>query len=105
MSKDQFWEDLKEVNTKYLFAGAATHWESLDKAAFHAYAVLQIAEHGDLRLLKIRDPWGRHQDDGPWTYSFSEWTAELVEKLKYDFKDPGVSSILCSKSTGLTRLP
>ncbi|GAB7347639.1 hypothetical protein MBLNU459_g4508t1 [Dothideomycetes sp. NU459] len=90
LDKNKFWEEMKEVNTKYLFAGGARHWERNGKSANHAYAVLQTAEHGDLRLLKIRDPWGRHQDDGPWNHKFSEWTADLVERLKYDFKDPGV---------------
>lgn len=91
MSKDLFWEDMTKVNTRYLFSGSARHWEGLGKSACHAYAVLQAMEVGDHKLVKVRDPWGRHQNDGPWTYKFSEWTSELVEKLKYDFKDPGVS--------------
>lgn len=54
-------------------------------------AVLQVAEHGDLRLLKLRDPWGKHQDDGPWMHKFTEWSSELVDKIGHNFKDPGVS--------------
>lgn len=54
-------------------------------------AVLQVAEHDDLKLLKLRDPWGKHQDDGPWMHKFTGWSSELVDKLGHDFKDPGVS--------------
>lgn len=81
---------MKAANETSLYAGAAKHYERGGKVAHHAYAVLQVAEYGTLKLLKLRDPWGRHQDDGPWMHKFTEWTSELVDALSYNFKDPGV---------------
>lgn len=97
LDKSRFWEEMKTAaNDTYLYAGGADHYKRYGKSAQHAYAVLQVAEHGDLKLLKMRDPWGEHQENGPWTYRFTEWTSELVSKLGDDFKDPGVSHALWS---------
>lgn len=56
-----------------------------------------------LSLLKIstetlltygRNPWGNNKSaenfNGPFNHKFEEWNAELVEQLKFDFRDPGV---------------
>lgn len=41
-----------------------------------------------------RNPWGNNKSmenfDGPFNHKFEEWNAELVEQLKFDFRDPGV---------------
>lgn len=91
LDKKRFWEELKTVNDVYLFAGGAKHYDRGGKTSQHAYAVLQVVEYGELKLLKLRDPWGKHQDDGPWMHKFTEWSSDMVEKLGATFKDPGVS--------------
>jgi hypothetical protein len=44
--------------------------------------------------MYARNPWGNNKNtenfDGPFNHKFEEWTAELVEQLRFDFKDPGV---------------
>ena len=116
MNKSLLWEQLMQVNDTYLFAGGAFHYKEAGSFGKHAYAVLQAVEHKKLRLLKIRyapsflpiflplssptlltyirNPWGNNKStenfDGPFNHKFEEWNAELVEQLKFDFKDPGV---------------
>jgi hypothetical protein len=112
MDKSLLWEQLMQVNDTYLFAGGAFHYKEAGSFGKHAYAVLQAVEHKQLRLLKIRyapsfqnipsktllitirNPWGNNKNtenfDGPFNHKFEEWNAELVEQLKFDFKDPGV---------------
>jgi hypothetical protein len=116
MDKSLLWEQLMQVNDTYLFAGGAFHYKEAGSFGKHAYAVLQAVEHKELRLLKIRyapsflpillplssptlltyirNPWGNNKStenfDGPFNHKFEEWNAELVEQLKFDFKDPGV---------------
>jgi hypothetical protein len=59
LDKDRFWrEQLLEVNKKYLFGGGSTPTGSKGFVGGHAYAVLEAWEEGDLRLLKLRNPWG-----------------------------------------------
>ncbi|KAI5261539.1 cysteine proteinase [Aureobasidium subglaciale] len=94
MDKSRLWEQLMRVNDTYLFAGGAFHYKEAGSFGKHAYAMLQAVEHKELRLLKIRNPWGNNKNtdnfDGPFNHKFEEWNAELVEQLKFDFKDPGV---------------
>ncbi|KAG9567288.1 cysteine proteinase, partial [Aureobasidium melanogenum] len=94
LDKSLLWKQLMQVNVTYLFSGAAFHYREAGGFGKHAYAVLQAVEHKELRLLKIRNPWGNNKNpdqiDGPFNHKFEEWNAELVEQLKFDFKDPGV---------------
>ncbi|CAD0083229.1 unnamed protein product, partial [Aureobasidium vineae] len=94
LDKSLLWKQLMQVNDTYLFSGGAFHYREAGSFGKHAYAVLQAVEHKELRLLKIRNPWGNNKNpdnfDGPFNHKFEEWNAELVEQLKFDFKDPGV---------------
>lgn len=56
----------------------------------HAYAVLQAWEEGDLRLLKIRNPWGDGEWEGDWADGSKLWTPSMMEKLQHTFGDDGV---------------
>lgn len=53
--------------------------------------------HGEATKTSLtdnRNPWGNNKStenfDGPFNHKFEEWNAELVEQLKFDFRDPGV---------------
>ncbi|KAJ2910687.1 cysteine protease [Coemansia aciculifera] len=51
----------------------------------HAYAVLDVREAGEHRLLKVKNPWSSLR----WTGKFSHadktaWTVALMEQLEYD---------------------
>jgi len=58
MDKARFWKDqLSQVNEKYLFGGGSKPCGGKGVIGSHAYAVLQAWEEGDLKLLKLRNPW------------------------------------------------
>ncbi|KAF1817906.1 cysteine proteinase, partial [Dissoconium aciculare CBS 342.82] len=91
MDKDRFWkEQLMEVNKKYLF-GCSSHL-AFRKGIYetHAYVVLQAWEEGDLKLVKIRNPWGEREWMGDWSDGDKLWTAEMMTKLNHTFGDDGV---------------
>jgi calpain-15 len=44
----------------------------------HAYSLLSVHQlDGDIRLLKIRNPWGSNEWTGDWSDSSDKWTPEL----------------------------
>lgn len=82
MDKERFWkEQLSMVNTKYLFGGSSKPSGGRGFVGGHAYAVLQTWEEDDLRLLKLRNPWGEVEWDGDWSDGSKLWTADMMIKL------------------------
>ncbi|WPH00465.1 Hypothetical protein R9X50_00329400 [Acrodontium crateriforme] len=91
MDKERFWrEQLSEVNKKYLFGGGSKPTSSKGFIGSHAYAVLEAWEEGDLKLLKLRNPWGEVEWEGDWSDGSKLWTADMMTKLKHTFGDDGV---------------
>ena len=91
MDKDRFWrEQLSQVNEKYLFGGGSKPTASKGFVSSHAYAVLQAWEEGDLKLLKLRNPWGKTEWSGEWSDGSKLWTPEMMQKLDHKFGDDGV---------------
>lgn len=91
MDKDRFWkEQLSRVNQKYLFGGGSKATGSKGFVGGHAYAVLEAWEEGDLKLLKLRNPWGETEWEGDWSDGSKLWTADMMIKLKHTFGDDGV---------------
>ena len=60
----------------------------------HAYSVISVHEfeaHGKLvRLLMMRNPWGRGEWDGAWSDKSDLWTPEISEQLGHTDEDDGV---------------
>ncbi|KAK4556221.1 hypothetical protein LTR86_006918 [Recurvomyces mirabilis] len=91
MDKNRFWKDqLSQVNEKYLFGGGSKAKGSKGVIGGHAYAVMKAYEEGDLRLLKLRNPWGDTEWEGDWSDGSKLWTAEMMTKLGHTFGDDGV---------------
>ncbi|KAK0263864.1 hypothetical protein B0A54_02630 [Friedmanniomyces endolithicus] len=68
MDKDRFWrEQLSQVNENFLFGGGSKRKDSKGVVGGHAYTVLRTFEEGDLRLLQLRNPWGRTEWEGDWS--------------------------------------
>jgi len=51
----------------------------------HAYSLISVHQltykNQPLRLIKIRNPWGRREWNGDWSDSSSIWTPELKEAV------------------------
>ena len=91
MDKDRFWiEQLSQVNKKYLFGGGSKPTSSKGFIGGHAYAVLKTWEEGDLKLLKLRNPWGEVEWEGDWSDGSKLWTPDMMKKLDHTFGDDGV---------------
>lgn len=89
--KDRFWkEQLSQVNEKYLFGGNSKSRSTKGVVANHAYAVLKTWEEGDLKLVKLRNPWGETEWDGDWSDGSKLWTPDMMRKLDHTFGDDGV---------------
>ncbi|RIA96048.1 hypothetical protein C1645_859517 [Glomus cerebriforme] len=53
----------------------------------HAYAVLDIREVNNLRLLLVKNPWSHKRWTGPFSHlDRVNWTSELMEILDYDIE-------------------
>ncbi|KAK5691755.1 hypothetical protein LTR17_025575 [Elasticomyces elasticus] len=91
LDKDRFWtEQLSLVNDKYLFGGGSQITGHKGVIGGHAYAVLQAWEESDLRLLKLRNPWGETEWEGDWSDGSKLWTPTMMTKLGHTFGDDGV---------------
>jgi calpain-15 len=55
----------------------------------HAYSLIGCKEHNGIRLLNIRNPWGKFEWGGAWSDDSEEWTKEMIEVFKpsFDIKD------------------
>lgn len=66
------------------------HLATMGLVGSHAYAVLQAWEGDNLRLLKIRNPWGDCEWEGDWADGSKLWTPTMMEKLQHTFGDDGI---------------
>lgn len=55
----------------------------------HAYSVLKAREIDGVRLVLLKNPWGKHEWKGAWSDGSKEWTAEWLQKLDHKFGDDG----------------
>jgi calpain-15 len=57
----------------------------------HAYSIIQAKhyEEEDIKLLNIRNPWGKFEWDGAWSDDSDLWTEEMIEFFNpvFDSKD------------------
>ncbi|KAL9031333.1 MAG: hypothetical protein Q9196_000623 [Gyalolechia fulgens] len=101
---DQFWsEEIMKVNDEFLF-GCATgrfdKWQGSLSAEepgarrgvirMHAYSLQEAREVKGERLLRIRNPWGDTEWQGPWSDGSEQWTPEWMELLNHRFGDDGM---------------
>ena len=82
------WEKLMEaMRRKWV---VCTNTEDIEKAdelglvTFHAYALIQIYEcRNNIRLLKLRNPWGNQEWKGDYSHASEKWTEDLKKEVKY----------------------
>eukprot|EP00163_Fabomonas_tropica_P002696 TRINITY_DN1208_c0_g1_i3.p1 TRINITY_DN1208_c0_g1~~TRINITY_DN1208_c0_g1_i3.p1 ORF type:complete len:485 (+),score=113.83 TRINITY_DN1208_c0_g1_i3:1143-2597(+) len=73
--------------------------------ANHAYGILQVAQVGPNRLVRVRNPWGQTEWRGAWSDHSPEWTDAYLQQLNYSFGDDGTFWMsfddLCNEFTKL----
>ena len=55
----------------------------------HAYSIIQAKEGLGVKLLNIRNPWGRYEWDGDYSDNSDKWTDEMIDEFKpvFDVND------------------
>jgi len=92
---------LKAESRQYVMTcGAGEFWTSTGVnekgiVASHAYSLLAAYDEVDaygrpVKLVKLRNPWGQTEWNGPWSDSSSNWTPELKKRLHIENKNDGV---------------
>ncbi|KAF2761112.1 cysteine proteinase, partial [Pseudovirgaria hyperparasitica] len=96
LDKDKLWSELTQVNKDFLFGCGSRYGRDSDPrddegfVRGHAYSVLEAREVNELRLLKIRNPWGETEWNGAWSDGSKEWTPEMMKELGHTFGDDGI---------------
>ena len=55
----------------------------------HAYAVIGLYEEPELRLIRLRNPWGTGEWQGDWGDGSDKWTRFYKERLQWTEEDDG----------------
>jgi hypothetical protein len=92
---DSFWERLSTFHRAgYLLAcGSNAGRDTHDDGGIfmgHAYAILRLYCEDDLRLIELRNPWGRGEWRGDWSDKSPLWTKRLRTVLNVSDVDDGV---------------
>ncbi|CAO1597197.1 MAG: hypothetical protein LQ349_000117 [Xanthoria aureola] len=104
LDTDSFWTDqIMKVNDEFLFGCATGRFDKWQGSAdaeqkgarkgvirMHAYSVMEAREVKGERLLRIRNPWGDTEWQGPWSDGSEQWTPEWMKLLNHRFGDDGM---------------
>ncbi|KAL4733165.1 hypothetical protein BDV11DRAFT_95405 [Aspergillus similis] len=104
LDKDKFWnEELMQVNKEFLFGcgtGLYSNWLTpnhrgppRDRKGIsenHSYSIMDVKEIDGVRLVKLRNPWGKKEWNGAWSDGSEQWTPQWMEKLNHKFGNDGV---------------
>ncbi|KAK4177867.1 putative calpain-1 catalytic subunit [Triangularia setosa] len=95
LDKDAFWNnELMKVNQDFLFGCSTGHMargygSRRGIVERHAYSVMRAVEIDGVRLVMLKNPWGKGEWRGAWSDGSKEWTPEWLTKLNHKFGDDG----------------
>ena len=88
---EDIFEKILEADSKNWCIASGTgdsgeNLEDLGLVAGHAYGIISAAtvedaDGNEVKLLKMRNPWGKFEWNGDWGDSSDKWTPELREQL------------------------
>jgi len=96
LKPEALWEKLMACKEKgFIMGTACVALEARNRglSAPHAYGILDMREISkDLRLLKLRNPWGQDKWDGHWGTHSNKWVdrEDLKRMLRPEREDAGV---------------
>ena len=56
----------------------------------HAYTVISVHEAEGIKLMRVRNPWGKHEWKGDYSDHSPLWTESLKKELGWIDKDDGM---------------
>jgi len=90
ISVDDCWEQLKEADEQNFLLAAYNANNKFDDGSDngivpgHAYSLISVHEEDEgLRLVKLRNPWGKGEWKGDYSDDSDKWTDELKEKVGF----------------------
>jgi len=99
---EEIWKEISAGEQKdyVMTCGSGDFFEGADLmgsaglVGSHAYALLAATtirdKYGrDVRLVKLRNPWGQGEWTGAWSDKSSEWTPELKRQVQFEDRDDG----------------
>ena len=97
-NKDLIWDKMKKYQSLNFCMTAGTSGDSMNEevglSPGHAYTIYGIEEFNhngeNVRLIKLRNPWGSGEYNGDWSDSSSLWTPELRKKYNSIEKNDGI---------------
>mmetsp|Transcript_29611 Transcript_29611/g.27061 ORF Transcript_29611/g.27061 Transcript_29611/m.27061 type:complete len:185 (-) Transcript_29611:927-1481(-) len=86
--EDTLWDIVMDADSKNHFMGACTSKGKVSKAkdglvGAHVYSILGAYEVGKIRLLKMRNPWGKVEWKGDYSDDSDKWTDDLKEEVGF----------------------
>lgn len=97
-NKEKFWAELRKFDQREYLMMAASSGEGEEKTqagiiSGHAYSLISIHEFAhegkQVRLLKLRNPWGKGEWTGDWSDKSELWTPELRQTIGCTIEDDG----------------
>jgi hypothetical protein len=67
-------------------AGSDTHKSASNIVLGHAYSILRVAEHGSVKLMHLRNPWGSTDYTGKYSDTDTDSWVRIVCCLIYSLK-------------------
>ena len=96
---EDFFDMLQSADARNFTMMAASHGQGENRTdegviSGHAYSLISIHElqHSgrEIKLLKLRNPWGQGEWQGDWSDKSTLWTPALKEKVGYVDGDDGI---------------
>lgn len=88
---EQIWDSIQEADDRgFLISGETPGYDDQTEGGGgkdapdglvpgHAYSIIEVKEGLGVRLLKIRNPWGKYEWGGDWSDQSELWTEEMIE--------------------------
>lgn len=98
MTAEQLW-DIFLLTERHNYIVCATSGENNDGEfrgilRNHGYSIIKVYAIGELKLLKIRNPWGGFEWKGDFSDHSPKWTPELKALTDFEKKEDGIFFML-----------
>ena len=91
--KNQLWNILKNCDDQNYIICTNSNSSAAKEVGLiesHAYTIISVYAIKEIKLMKIRNPWGKFEWNGDYGDKDSKWTKELKAKVKFEEKDDGI---------------